>query len=157
MDVCFEFDSAHDQIGVSGSQLAANVTTWMIPKLTKHSRKRVRRLLGIEDVDVKRKAQLHALLARLRMIHDEEKYGGIPAQVAATAVDAFTALALAAAESPTESVDDQLAKWEAAEACKPGDRRIVGHLVNGKSLSNLSTAQFPAGFSSCSSTFVPAF
>lgn len=53
------------------TKLLSKVTNWIIPRLRKGSHPRVRRLIGLPDVDIVRCLHARAMLAHFRAVRDE--------------------------------------------------------------------------------------
>lgn len=101
-------------------------TQWIYPKLQKHSRHRMRRLLGIEDADITRRVQLRKMVSRIQSANADALADGDMGEVVFTTHDAQMAVSLMTNEaSETEPYDEQIRRWTALEDSRARRRRVA--------------------------------
>lgn len=99
---------------------------WLFPKLAKHSRRRFRRLLGLEDPDVTRQLQLRGMLLRIQQARTGALASGSMAEVVATTFDAQMVSSRleeeAFADLPKEV---QVERWRQLEDSRARRRKVA--------------------------------
>lgn len=92
------------------------VTQWFYPKLQKHSRQRMRRLIGIEDADILRRIQMRKMVGSMAEARDVALGGENVGEAAYAMHDLQTASKLVerdGGQDPPE--EEQLRRWETIE------------------------------------------
>lgn len=114
------------QLERAAADFLDKVTAWVYPKLPAHSRKRARRLLAIEDADVRRSMQMQGMVGRMQTAHQEALEEGDPAEIGATAEDAQSAMRALEDETilaqPSEA---QRIRWKAVEDSRNRIRKVA--------------------------------
>lgn len=114
-----------DEVKELAAALLDAATEWLFPRLQKHSKRRMRRLLGIEDVDITRRIQLHNMAQRLEHARSTALDSNDLGEVVYTTHDAQMARKLVEDEEEDDvPIMEQLARWEQVETGK-ARRRFV--------------------------------
>lgn len=80
-----------DRIERQAADLMHQVVDWIFPKLPKHSKRRAKRLLALEDADVRRFLQILSMRGRMENAHLMAQATGNAQEVMATSQDAAMA------------------------------------------------------------------
>lgn len=115
-----------DRVERAAADFLTQVTGWMHPKLLAHSRKQARRLLGLEDADVRREVLLTRMHGRMEEASLEAQGEDKAEAVVATRNDAEMAAWLADNAGRLQNAEkEQLRRWPRVESSKARVMRIA--------------------------------
>lgn len=115
-----------NEVEAMAAALLDSATKWIFPKLHKHSRCRMRRLLGIEDADITRRVQMRKMRARLQWARAEALEAGDMGEVVSTTYDDDMAALLVERDGGGQAPEDeQLQRWSQIEDSKSRRRKVA--------------------------------
>lgn len=114
------------QLERAAAEFLDKVIGWLYPRLPKHSRKRARRLLAIEDADIRRSMQMWSMVSRMQAAHQEALESGHQAEIVATGEDVQTVAGVAEDDALLEHPrEEQIARWQAVEESRNRTRKVA--------------------------------
>lgn len=115
-----------DAVEQAAARFLDEVTKWVCTRLAKHSRKRARRLLAIQDTDVARRRQMKAAWERMYNVREKALESGWADAIQATTADAATAAALVEETAEMgDPVAEQLRRWNEVESSRRRKRKLA--------------------------------
>lgn len=106
--------------------MITRITKWLFPRLAPHSEKRVRRMLGLEDADIRRALQLTSMCGRMEAAKEQSHSEGDGKEVEATTKDAETAFWWEVnAGGIADPVAEQVQRWRRVEEGRARVRRMA--------------------------------
>lgn len=123
---CIHLTPYTNRLERAAASFLTEVTKWLFPRLARHSEKRARRLLGLEDADIRRAIQLTGMCGRMEAASMEAHGGRDELEIEGTLQDAETAFWWALNAGTVEEPKlAQIQRWEQVEAERARIRRVA--------------------------------
>lgn len=111
-------------------ELLDTMTNWAFPKLARHSNMRARRILGIEDANIRRRIQALSMVERMEEVGEHTGANGNPVAIEATNRDAAAASTVRAqSDDLGDPTAEQVHRWMLLESSRNRKRNVGVHDV----------------------------